>query len=116
MDNLKNIPISFSTVNRSNVFSLFLFDNGKFNDKEFKDINVNYQIHQRRTTKMLPFLIICQRIILTLSLLLFYFRIFLLIMILNFTFPLFKSRMNILGHCFTFFVFYFIAFLCEQTV
>ena len=42
---------------------------------------------------------------------LFYFRIFLLAIILTITFPLFRSGIYLLGHCYFFFTFYFIFFL-----
>ena len=45
MNDLENIPNSFSTVSDSCLISLLLYGNDKFNDTESKNINVNYHIH-----------------------------------------------------------------------
>ena len=46
MNDLKNIPISFSTVSDSYLISLLLYGDDNFNNtNNQKNINVNYQIH-----------------------------------------------------------------------
>ena len=45
MNDLENIPNSFSTVSDSYLISLLLYGNDQFNNTESKNINVNYQIH-----------------------------------------------------------------------
>ena len=46
MNDLKNIPICFSTVSDNNLISLVLYGDDKLHDtKNRKNINVNYHIH-----------------------------------------------------------------------